>query len=252
MCTVSVTIALVIAGRVQLPTMHAAVGFFISGLIGLNIADLFLLSAFTQIGAARTLIVFGFQPLIVGVGALYFFNQPLNPMKLVAVVFLIACLFTLSLEKFRTENHWALKGLLFALAGVALDACGILLSRGSFAASPETTVLEAQFWRCLGAMVGFGVIALFHPFNLVKGLTRWSPRQRALILIASVSGTFLSLVLYMSAIKIGHLASLASITITGPVFATALECAYHRRWPSRYLTVAFGFFAIGFYILVIS
>ena len=83
---------------------------------------------------------------------------------------------------------------------------------------------EGNFFHCVGALVGFAVIAQFRP-------------------------TYISLLFYLTTVKIGHLASIAGIAITGPIFATALECLAARKPPSRYLVVAFTFFAIGFYIL---
>lgn len=224
--------------------------FLLSGLIGLNIADLFLLNAFTKLGAARTLMLYGFQPLIIGVGASLLFGQALNPMKLLAVLFMIACLFTLSLESYRVHKKWAIAGLLLALAGVSFDACGVLITRKAFETTAALTPVEGHFYRCIGALVGFAVMSLFRPLPLISGFTRWPTRQRVLILAASFGGTYFSLLLYLHAVKFGHLASIAGITITGPMFATSLECLIKRKYPSKYLLIAFGFFFAGFYVLL--
>lgn len=235
----------------HLPAPWAVAGFMLSGFIGLNIGDLFLLRAFTHIGVSRTLILFGFQPLLIGVGAYLLFDQPLNPTRFIAVVFLILCLFTFSYERYKIEKRWELKGLLFALAGVSLDACGVLITRASFGMGSEITPIESHFYRCLGALIGFAVIAKWQPIHLLQGFRQWSPKIKTLIVAAALGGTYLSLLLYLTAIQIGHLASLAGIAITGPMFAAALESVLHRKAPSRYLMVAFGFFCIGFYILLV-
>jgi drug/metabolite transporter (DMT)-like permease len=224
--------------------------FLISGLIGLNIADLFLLKAFTKLGAARTLMLFGFQPIVTGVGAYLLFGQSLNPTKFIAVFFMIACLFTMSLESYRAHKNWAIGGLVLALVGVTLDACGVLITRVAFETTHTMTPVESHFYRCLGALVGFAVMSRFKPLPLIDGFTRWDRRTRLLILAACFGGTYLSLLLYLNAVKLGHLASLAGITITGPMFATTLECLVKKKAPSRYLLTAFGFFAVGFYILI--
>lgn len=224
--------------------------FFASGLIGLNIADLFLLNAFTKLGAARTLMLYGFQPLIIGLGAMMFFNQPLNPMKLIAVACMMACLFILSLEHYRTHRKWAIAGLLIALMGITLDAVGVLITRKAFETTAALTPVEGHFYRCIGALAGFAVMSIFRPLPLIEGFTRWPKRERILILAASFGGTYLSLLLYLHAVKFGHLASIAGITITGPMFATAIECVTKRKFPSKYLILAFGFFVAGFYVLL--
>ncbi len=224
----------------------------LSGLLGLNIADLFLLKAFTKIGAARTLMLYGFQPVIIGIGANILFGQSLNPTKLIAVLFMIACLFTLSLENYRVHKKWAVSGLVLAFVAVTLDAGGILITRTAFETTRVVTPVESHFYRCLGALIGFGVMSLFRPLPLISGFMRWPKRQRVLLFAAAFGGTYLSLILYLYAVKYGHLASLAGITITGPMFATILECVIKRKMPSGYLLTAFGFFAIGFYVLIAS
>jgi drug/metabolite transporter (DMT)-like permease len=232
------------------PEPQVVLELLFSGLIGLNIADLFLLKAFTKLGAARTLMMFGFQPLIIGFAAHVLFGQSLNPMKFLAVLFMIACLFTLSLESYRVHKRWAIGGLLIALTAITLDACGILFTRAAFETTRAITPVESHFYRCVGALMGFAVMSIFKPLPLISGFTRWNARTRWLLLAAAFGGTYLSLLLYLTAVKFGHLASLSGITITGPMFATALECLIKRKAPSFYLLAAFGFFAVGFYILV--
>ncbi|MES2962425.1 MAG: EamA family transporter, partial [Bdellovibrionota bacterium] len=102
-CMVALTLVVPLIGGFHEITAFSLGALALSGLVGLNIADLFLLTAFTKLGAARTLILFGFQPLIVGIGAYYLFDQPLEGERFLAIVFLIGCLFTFSLERFRAE-----------------------------------------------------------------------------------------------------------------------------------------------------
>jgi len=234
-------------------SFESLTGLVLSGFIGLNLGDLFLLNAFAKLGAARTLMVFGFQPLFLGFAAHLVFGQKFNPHSLLAVFFLIACLTTFALERFRQERVWGVNGLIYALIGVSLDASGVLLSRAAFEHSPQLPPLEGNFYRCFGALLGFALIARFQPIRLIEGYKQLSTiRTRALVIAASFGGTYLALLLYLSAVKIGHLASIASIGITGPIFAAALECLIYRRAPSRYLITAFIFFAAGFYILITS
>lgn len=255
-CLVAITllgITITFSTGWRTPSLPAFSGLALSGLIGLNIGDLFLLNAFASLGAARTLMVFGFQPLFLGIAATLLFNQDFDPRRLLAVVFLIACLFTFSLERFRKERNWGLFGLVNALMGVSLDACGILLSRASFEHAPNISSLEGNFYRCAGALIGFVAISRFRPIRIAEGFKKIeSIKARTIVIAASIGGTYVSLLLYLNAVKIGHLASISSITITGPIFATALESLIYRRAPSRYLILAFIFFGTGFYILMTS
>lgn len=249
------------------PTLPTDVAFFVlilSGIVGLGIGDLFLLDAFVRIGVARTLMLYGFQPLILGLGAALFFDQSFDTRRLIAVVFLIACLFIFSLERYRETKSWEIRGLVMAIIGVSMDSAGVLLTRYAFEHSPVTRPLEGHFIRCIGALLSYTVIALaIHlrrhwtkstdqtpVIGLFRNFTRFDSKSRALLILGCFGGTYLSLCLYLTAIQIGHLASMSAIAITGPMFAAILESVLQKRRPSKYLLVAFAFFVGGFAVLL--
>lgn len=224
--------------------------FLLSGALGLAIGDLFLLKAFTLIGPARTMVLFGFQPLLMAAFAWILFDQSFPPKKLIAVLFFIVCLFTFSLERFRTNKEWGLKGIGIAFAGMLLDAVGILLTRFAFDSAPALHAFEGNTYRCLGALIGFFLIARFlRPLRLFYFFSRLSKKQKALVLLASTLGTFLSLGFYLQAIKIGHLATITGVSITGPMFSAIAESLYFKRRPTVLFSLAFLWFLLGFYFL---
>jgi DME family drug/metabolite transporter len=221
-----------------------------SGVLGLAVGDIFLLTAYARMGAARTLILFGFQPLFIGVAAHFLFGQEITWLRGLAVVFFLACLFVFSLERFRQDGRWEIYGLVAALVGVLFDNCGVLLTRWSFEQVTELNAFQANWIRCSGALIFFLLFGSVAKIELVKGWQQLQPKMRWLALFSSFLGTFMSLVLYLTAVKIGHLASLAALGLAGPLISSGLECAYNRKWPSRYLLVALFFFLCGFGILV--
>lgn len=251
------------------PTEIATWVLFFSGVIGLGVGDLFLLDAFVRIGVSRTLMLYGFQPLMLGFGAALMFDQSFDLHRLIAVAFLIACLLIFSLEKYRETRSWEVSGLVMAIIGVSMDSAGVLLTRFAFERSPHTHPLEGHFIRCAGALASYAVIAfVIHTrrrfrrarneevqdtapvIGLVSNFLRLDLKSRALLLLGCFGGTYLSLCLYLTAIQIGHLASLAAITITGPMFAALLETLILKKLPSGYLLTAFAFFVLGFYVLL--
>ncbi len=222
-----------------------------SGVLGLAIGDIFLLTAYARIGAARTLILFGFQPFFLGIAAYFLFDQAFNWVKVVALLFFLLCLFTFSLEKFRQEGHWELLGLLAALIGVMFDNCGLLLSRWAFEQVPDLSVIQTNVWRCGGAFAFFLLFGRVRAVGWRRGWSRLDTRWRSLALFSVFLGTFLSLLFYLTAIKIGHLASISAVGMAGPMISSAFECEYYRRRPSRYLLVALIFYLIGFGVLTL-
>ncbi|HRK06446.1 MAG TPA: EamA family transporter [Pseudobdellovibrionaceae bacterium] len=232
----------------------------LSGALGLGIGDLFLLDAYTRLGVSRTLILYGFQPIGLGLVAAIFLGQAFPLGKLVAVIFLIACLIIFSLERYKESGHWEIKGLLNALIGVSLDSTGVFISRLAFDHSPELHPLEGHFIRCLGALSCYVVISCYYksrgePHRRIRLLEYWrslEPTARRWILLGCFGGTYLSLCLYLTAVRIGHLGSITAVGITGPMFAALLEALIHKKRPSRYLAAAFVAFMIGFAVLLLN
>jgi drug/metabolite transporter (DMT)-like permease len=246
------------------PSEITTYALLLSGVIGLGIGDLFLLDAFIRIGVSRTLMLYGFQPLLLGIGAALLFDQSFDLHRLVAIAFLIGCLLVFSIERYRETRSWEFRGLIMATIGVSMDTAGVLLTRFAFEKSPYTQPLEGHLVRCIGALLSYAVIAAFiHARRRARGSTERTPviglvtnflrldlKSRGLLLLGCFGGTYLSLCLYLTAIQIGHLASLAAIAITGPMFAALLESIIQRKRPSRYLVIAFGLFLCGFFVLL--
>ncbi len=236
---------------VELPT-KVIWALVASGAVGLGIGDVFLLGAYARMGAARTLILYGFQPFFIGAMSYALFGQELAGQRMIAIIFFVGCLYTFSLEKFREAGHWEIPGLVSALVGVAFDNFGVILSRWSFDQVPEMNAFQANFIRCGGALVFFAVFSLFKPVNLKAGWDKLDRQGKHLAFIAATMGTFLSLFLYLTAVKIGHLASISALGVSGPIITSAMECAYYRKPPSKYLLTALALFLGGFSLLVLA
>lgn len=227
----------------------------LSGAVGLWLGDIFLFKAFAHLGSGRVLMLFGFQPLILGASAFYLFDQEFPLARLFAVLLLMGCLFTFSLESFRQKGHWDLAGLGFALLGVGLDAAGLLLTKASFEMHPELSPFYANVFRCGVAVTGFFILswipwARFSLFEPMKKIIQ--PKEILLISAASFMGTFMSLSLYFMAVKNGHLATISAVAGTSPLFATFLETLIGRKKVSVYLLVGTAFFIAGLVTLAVT
>ncbi len=249
------TVVSVVFGREPLEGLfatRAGVYFFLSGLLGLGIGDYFLFRAYQRLGSARTLLVFSFSPLFLTIGGFLVFGQRLNLGQGLAILLMMACVWTISFEKFRAEGHWEWKGILFALIGVALDNVGIVLSRQGFDLSPGTTAFTSNLIRCIGSVIPlliWGYVMRERVFTRFFQL-RWPDRSMAVF--ASFMGSFLSLSLWLTALKIGHIGGLAGVGSFNPIAASLWEWALLRKRPSPYLLSALGLFLSGFFLLLYS
>jgi len=227
-------------------TLSCAALFFFSGAIGLGLADIFLIKSFSLMGPGRTMLLFGFQPLVIGVVSYFAFGQAVDARKFIAILFFVICLFIFSLESFRKHGHWNMKAMMFALFGIIFDAVGVLVTRYVFNNSPGIGTTEGNFYRALGALLLFALLSRLRPFQFFAKFKELSRRSLLWITVGSIAGTYLSLMFYLSAIRYaGALAAVSGIAITGTIFASAFECAVDRKPPSVYLLVSFVFFLGG-------
>ena len=231
-------------------TPYCAGLFFASGVMGLGLADIFLIKSFSLMGPGRTMLLFGFQPLVIGVVSYFAFGQAVDPRRFVAILFFVVCLFIFSLESFKKHGHWNLKAMAIALAGIVLDGAGVLVTRYAFDRAPGIGTTEGNFYRALGALALFAVLSRLRPFHFFSRLRALGPTGLFWIAVGSAAGTYLSLMFYLNAIRYsGALAAVSGIAITGTIFASAFECAIERKPPSRYLLVSFAFFLGGMMFL---
>lgn len=220
--------------------------FFLSGMLGLGLADVLLIKAFSLMGPGRTMMLFGFQPLVIGVISYFAFGQAVDVRKSYAILFFVVCLFIFSLESFKKQGHWNLRASFFALGGVVLDALGVLITRYTFNHSPGLATTEGNFYRAIGALLLFALLSRFRSFGFFEKFRTLSGRSLLWITLGSVAGTYLSLLFYLNAVRYaGALAAVSGIAITGTLFASAFECLVDRKPPSAYLLAAFAFFLGG-------
>lgn len=228
----------------------SALLFLLSGFVGLAVGDYFLFRGYERLGSARTIMVFSFSPLFLTLEGFFFFGQGLNRFQFIAILLMMACVWTISFEKFREKGEWEWRGILYALLGVLLDNVGIVLSRKAFDISPGTSAFTANAIRCLAGIV---FLYAWQRWRGEKGFSRlgmmeW--RDRSLVIFAAFMGTFLSLSCWLTAIKVGHIGSLAGVSSFNPVAASLWEWALLRKRPTAYLMVALVLFLSGFFLLL--
>lgn len=229
---------------------YSAVMLLLSGILGLGVGDYFLFKGYQRIGSARAIMVFSFSPLFLSLGGFFFFGQGFTWGQGAALLLMMACVWTISFEKFRTAGHWEWKGILYAVIGVLLDNVGVLLSREAFEASPVMSPYTANAVRAVGSV---GVVWVLLRLNKERGLGRLAAltwQERGLVFFSGFMGTFLSLTCWLTALKVGHIGGLAGVGSFNPVAASLWEWVLLRKRPTPYLIAAMGLFLAGFFLLL--
>jgi DME family drug/metabolite transporter len=239
--------ALVVRGEVS----HSTLPYYIlSGAIGLFLADHFLCTAFSKLGSSRTLLIFSFSPLFVAAWSFVFWGEKLSLQKFVAILFFMLCVYTLALEKFKKDGRWELLAFVLGVFGILMDALANVITSYGFKLAPSDSVMTVCALRGLGAFAMFLLIGPFIKVNFVSNFRALNPRNRSIAIGASVLGTFLSIVLWVSAVKRGNLTTLAAVGGANPLFAAFFEISMGKTQTSRHLALAFFFFICGFCLLI--
>lgn len=238
-------------GHLFIPTWKVFLLLFGSGLVGLFLGDLFLLMGFHKIGPARAMMLYAFQPVFVGIWSYFLFSQALSGKQMLAVLFLILCMFTMSYEQFRIGGSWEIRGLLYAVIGIILDGTGIVATRLAFEESSAMGSFEANFYRGVGAFVGFLIIKLRWKRGLFKEFRRLDKKEKWMVIGGSVLGTFISLAFWLQAISVGTLATVTALGGSTPLFASIFEHFFEKKRPTAYFYWAFLFFIAGFLLIAV-
>jgi drug/metabolite transporter (DMT)-like permease len=244
-------IAMLLSGQTNSVPLTAIALLFFSGLGGLCGGDIFLFKAFTTLGPGRTLVMFSFEPLMLGLYGYFFLNQVFTVNQALSVFCMVICIYIFMLERSKLTGDWDIRSFLWAFTGITLDAVGVMMTRSAFEISPGLETFQVNVIRCAGALVGFLIVSPKIYLQFPKDIWNFSYRDKIIIIGASIGGCFISLALYLAALKHAHVGTLTAISITGPVWVAMLESIYYKRWPNRYLVSAFIFFLMGFYLMMI-
>ncbi|MCM8531523.1 MAG: DMT family transporter [Lentisphaeraceae bacterium] len=216
-----------------------------SGLLGLGIGDLALLTALRDLGPGRAMMLVAFHPIITGILSYFTFDQSLSVNKMLAIVFMILCILVYSLESVKKEGNWGGKGIALVLVAIVLDSIGIMMLNEAKELS-GINPFEASFYRCLGAVSFFVVWSFFKPIDVWKGFKEQSSKSILIIFAGSFLGTFLALAFIFKAYTSSDsLATIASLNISCSIFAALFECIHQKKLPGRYLVFSFFFMIAG-------
>lgn len=213
---------------------------FVSGILGLGIGDLALLTALRDLGPGRAMVIVAFHPVIMGIFSYLRYGKGLSSYKILAIFFMILCIFVFSLESMKKVGNWGVKGIALVLSAIILDVIGVLMIKEAELLS-KINPFEASFYRCLGVVVFFLIWNQFKPFNIIEGIKKQSKKSTLIILAGAFLGTFLALAIIFKAYTTvnDNLATISSINISCSLFAALFECIHEKKKPGRYLIISF-------------
>lgn len=222
----------------------------LSGFVGLFLGDYFLFKSYVTLGPSRTLVLFGFKPVILAYYGHVFINQSLSKIQAMSVLALLGCLYFFAQERRQEQGQWEWMPLAVALLGITLDCFGVIFSREVYETHQELHPMYANVLRIGGALMGFIGLRLAGKMQLFRPYWRMERRHQITLAIVCFFGTFVSLSFYLTAIKYTHLTIMAALGITGPLWITLLESFRSRNLPGKYYFLAMSCFALGLVLLL--
>jgi drug/metabolite transporter (DMT)-like permease len=217
--------------------------FFLSGLIGLGLGDIFLLKGFAAIGAAKAIILFSFQPIVFLLIEYFSDGHAIDEKHLLSVSLFLVCIYIFAMEKNQGRRQWG--GVIFALVGVLLDGVGLILTKQGFEFTGYSSVL-ANTIRNFGAILFLSIVCLMSRVSVWKVFFRFDRREQFKLGSLCLLGTYISLLFYLGALKYLPLSTVTAISVTGPLFATLFECIVEKKYPTRSLWFCLGIFLLAF------
>jgi len=242
-------VVFIVMGYASVPITSVSLLYMLSGLLGLAIGDFYLVLGFQKIGPARTLLLFGVQPIFFLLIDKFFFGLSISSKSLIGVAFMLLSLVLVFVDKKKNNSYnWSLFGIFCGFFGVVLDFLGVLITKWCMNQADHSTV-EVYFWRILGALIGLLLFHLVFKKPIFRFNQNESFNQKGLFVVACLSGTLISLWLYLEAIKIGPLSSVTAVAVTGPLFAALFEWLFYKKSLTIGLVLSLIAFGLGFSLL---
>jgi drug/metabolite transporter (DMT)-like permease len=231
------------------PTPESVVLFAVSGILGLAIGDYFMVEAFLYMGPGRVLTLYRLQPVILAVASAIWLGQSITIAQSFSIFLMFLTVSILMYERYHLEGKWTGQGVVAALVAMSLDTTGIFMTRLAFEKSADTSSSHANFIRAGAAVLSYIVIARFRPLKWSEHWQSLTLGDRSIALLAPVFGTFLSLLLWLAALRYGHLASVTAVGAFGPLFSLFLESLLTKKLPTRHAVAALITALLGFALL---
>lgn len=227
------------------PDAHTILLLLFSGFIGLGIGDLFILRSFAELGPTRVIVLYGLTPFFVAVIRFFTMDQELSIAEVIPTIFFSLCLLTFALERKKVLGNWDSKALLWGLLGVFFDATGVVLTRLAFEQAQGLTSFHANVIRCFGSLIVLFLILKIKRISFFRPIRKTQGQKRLLLFTIPITGTFLSLLCYLQAIKVGNLVIVTALGVAGPITSSLIESFFQKKLPSSYLFTALGLFILG-------
>jgi len=237
-------LTLVVSGESFLPALpgHYYLLLFLSGLLGIAVADTLLFIALNKLGAELTAIVdCVYVPFVIGLSIL-FLGERMNPVQSAGVGFIVLAVFLITRQKSEAQisRRALLAGIGAGVLSMFFSAAGIVLMKPVLS---HASLIWASFVRLASGAVFVGLTIAARPERraIVKPLR--SLKNVRLLVPASFLASYLSLVIWMGGMKFTQASIAAALNQMSTIFIFILAAIFlkERITPLKLAAVVLAF-----------
>ncbi len=172
----------------------------LSGFIGFSLGDGFLFTAFQQIGARRTLLIFSANPVLAAILGWAVMGETLTPRHILGILLAVAgIMIVIQGDMPGQEKSLRWQGILWAVLATLGQSGGVILSKISLESLDAVTAAQI---RLVGGLMGMVLIlSLFRKWRGVPAILK-ARKGRQTLAVSITLGTLIGMVLSMLSIKL--------------------------------------------------
>ena len=190
---------------------------FLSGALGIGVADTLFFSCLNRLGASLTAIVDCFySPCMIGLSFL-FLGEQLTVVQLIGAILIISAIVTATRRK--GVEHLSRKdviiGVTYGFLAMFIMAVGVIIAKPFLDTQPFFWVTEV---RLLGGVVILLPVLMFHSRrkDILRSLK--APKGRIYLWLGSFVGAYLSMILWLGGMKYAQVSTAAALNQTNNIF----------------------------------
>ncbi len=221
---------------------------FISGALGIGIADTLFFMSLNLVGASLIAILDClYSPFVIALSFI-FLGESLTLTQMLGVVLIISAVLTVSRPKARAgiSGKNLVLGILFGALAMAANAAGIVMVKPILEKSPLLWVTEM---RLLSGSIILALVLIFHPqrykiINSLHAIGSWH-----YTLLGSFFGAYLSMVFWLGGMKYTQASISASLNQTSNVWIFLMAALFLKESLNKHKIIAIVMAVVGVFIV---
>ncbi len=190
---------------------------FLSGALGIGIADTLFFKSLNALGAGLIAIVDClYSPFIIGLSMLWL-GETLNLWQWLGVILIVSAVLSVMSERNNAsiDRRAISLGILWGVLALASMAVGIVMIKPMLEYSP---LIWATEMRLIGGLAVLAVVLLFHPSRLRIIASIRSTRRWKYTLSGSFLGAYISMILWLAGMKYAQASTASALNQTSNIF----------------------------------